>query len=248
MLARAYAFAATLVISGPAESRPRACPVLRCAVVSTLAGAVVDSAGEAIPSVEVALIDRGVAVRITRSDRSGHFALDDAPPDTATLRVRRIGYLSRMMSVRRALDGAAEIRIVMATVPAMPDTIRVSETEGDRGLAEFRERAASNHAGHFLDEALMRDLHPQLASDALRRVPGVVVRPGSGIGNIVRIRGCAPLIWVNGQRARGAELDDVARGGDVAAVEVYSSIAGVPARYADRSATCGTVLVWLRTR
>ena len=49
-------------------------------------------------------------------------------------------------------------------------------------------------------------------------------------------------------RARGAELDDVTRGGDVAAIEVYSSTAGVPAQYTDRSATCGTMLVWLKDR
>ena len=34
---------------------------------------------------------------------------------------------------------------------------------------------------------------------------------------------------------------------EVAAMEVYYSFAGVPSRYFDRTATCGTILVWLKS-
>src|SRR6185312_12595303 len=89
-------------------------------------------------------------------------------------------------------------------------------------------------------------LLPEHASDALRGIPGVSVTPGHRLGNDVRIRGCVPLVWVNGLRAINAQIDDVVAGSDVAALEVYNSFAGVPAQYLDRTATCGTILVWLK--
>lgn len=79
-------------------------------------------------------------------------------------------------------------------------------------------------------------------------MPGVVVRPASRIGNDVKIRGCAPLVWIDGMRAKGAQIDEVTHGTDVAAIEVYESQAGVPAQFTDRSATCGTILIWLKDR
>jgi hypothetical protein len=116
------------------------------------------------------------------------------------------------------------------------------------GLDEFHAREHSNRLGYFIDEEQLAELRPEHASDALRGVPGVLVRPSGGIGNEVKIRGCTPLIWVDGLRAPGGELDDLVRGPDVAAIEIYSSLAGVPAQYADRRATCGTILVWLKSR
>ena len=136
-----------------------------------------------------------------------------------------------------------------AQEPVRVDTAHVVDTiapRRDPRLEAFDARRRNTPAGHFLDEATIASMHLSLASEALRHVPGISVRPTRGIGNLVRIRGCAPLVWVDGQRARGAELDDVVRGADVAAMEVYSSSAGVPAEFADRTATCGTILVWLR--
>ena len=67
------------------------------------------------------------------------------------------------------------------------------------------------------------------------------------MGNVLLLRGCAPLVWVDGVRVPGAQLDEVAPPEDVAGIEIYNSFAGIPARYFDRTATCGTILVWLRT-
>ena len=144
----------------------------------------------------------------------------------------------------------AQVPTTPAPAPVPIDTAHIVdsvEVHRDPRLLEFEARARNTPTGHFLDEETIASMHLSLASDALRRVPGISVLPSRGIGNLVRIRGCAPLIWVGGQRARGAELDEVVRGGDIAAMEVYSSSAGVPAEYADRTATCGTILVWLRS-
>jgi hypothetical protein len=47
----------------------------------------------------------------------------------------------------------------------------------------------------------------------------------------------------------GAELDEVARPGDIAAIEFYASSAGIPAQYMDRqNRLCGLILVWMKNR
>jgi hypothetical protein len=128
-------------------------------------------------------------------------------------------------------------------VVASPDS---GEDPASANLRAFRARQRAGGMGYFLDEARFAALRPALASEALRTVPGVVLRPNRRLVNEVRMRGCAPLVWIDGQRAVGAELDDLVRGSDVAAMEVYAAMAGVPPEFADRTATCGTVLVWTR--
>lgn len=153
--------------------------------------------------------------------------------------------------VSAAILGAASVAAAQAPmVPPPRDSVIAVDTADDAASANLRAFYARERAGgmgYYIDEQRMDALQPATASEALRVVPGVVlVHPARALGTQVRIRGCAPLIWIDGQRVVGAELDEVARAADVAAMEVYSSQAGVPAAYADRTATCGTILVWSR--
>ena len=75
---------------------------------------------------------------------------------------------------------------------------------------------------------------------------GVSVLPSNRIGNLVRLRGCKPNIWMNGLRVKGAELDEVATVSDVAAMEIYNSMVGLPVQYTDRTNPCGAILLWSR--
>jgi hypothetical protein len=215
-------------------------------------GTVVDDGGNLVTGAEVAVIDRDAASRLAHSDDRGRFRFDSLARDTATIRVRHVGFQAKTLGVKIVDERAATMFVQLERVrPTSIAPVNIDEAAPDHGsdqLAEFYGRERTNHMGHFLDEAKLEELHPEHTSDALRAVPGVLVRPARRIGNTVRIRGCAPLIWVDGLRAAGAELDDVTRGPDVAAIEVYTSMAGVPAQYTDRSATCGTILVWLKVR
>jgi hypothetical protein len=104
---------------------------------------------------------------------------------------------------------------------------------------------------------MLAKLRPQHASEALRTVSGVMLRPAK-FGNLVRLRGCGvrgqsferggPLVWLDGVRLPGAEIDEVTQGPDIAGIEVYNSFAGVPAQFFDRTAVCGTILVWTKHR
>ncbi len=216
-----------------------------------LAGTVANREGTPLAGAEVAAIEHDSTIQRSVSDESGHFHLDQLPAGTIHLRVRHIGFETRNLAVDQAADGPAPALFVkLDPVVAVLDGMAVSATEPDSlspQLREFYSRANASHFGFYIDEKRLNDLRPEFASDALRTVPGVVVRPAR-IGNDVRIRGCAPLVWIDGMRAKGAQVDEVTHGTDVAAIEVYESLAGVPAQYTDRSATCGTILIWTRTR
>jgi hypothetical protein len=166
----------------------------------------------------------------------------------ARLDARVLAFALTCWTLSGAGDCSAQAPTPSPAVPADTDVvIQASPADSVDLLVEFRRHARSSRLGYFIDERQMAALHSVYASDALRRVPGVTVRPSRGGGNQVRIRGCAPLVWIAGQRTPGAELDDVARGNDVAAIEVYRSLSGVPAEFTDRTAICGTIIVWLRT-
>jgi hypothetical protein len=149
-----------------------------------------------------------------------------------------------------SLDVSAEKQATASAGDSASDS-----TELDERLRGFRERARTNRFAHFVDEPTIGKLHIAFISDALRKVPGISVKPSQHVGNIVRMRNCganssselsAPLVWLDGVRLPGAELDEVTQASDVAGVEVYSSFAGIPAEYFDRTAKCGTILVWTK--
>lgn len=237
-------FASVLAI--PVRAQSSAGVVLLA--VHSVSGTVADADGNPIDGAAIELRHGDSTTRLLRSDLHGRFRIDTVPAGNNSLRVRHLGFHERTVAV--PADRVATMFVKLDPSVAALDAVAV-EGEGpdvNTKLQEFYARAQSNHFGHFIDEEQLARIHPEQTSDALRAVPGVIVRPSRRIGNEVRIRGCAPLVWVDGLRAPGGELDELTRGADVAAMEIYSSIAGVPAQYTDRTATCGTILVWLKTR
>jgi hypothetical protein len=227
--------------------QPAAAPTPALRAIS---GTVADADGNPLDGAEVALRRGDSTTRLVRSDINGHFQIDALPAGSARLRVRRLGFQERVVGVSVSAERPTTVfvKLEQAVAALGVMSIDAASVEANGPLREFYSRARANHFGHFLDEAQLAAMHPQQTSDALRAIPGVLVRPSRRIGNEVKIRGCSPLVWVDGLRAPNGELDDLTRGPDVAAMEIYTSLAGVPAQYTDRTATCGTILVWLKTR
>ena len=252
--------AATATVAGGAagQQAPRTVVVASYSVHGTI----VDTEGNPVGDAEVALLEGATPVLYSRSDSGGHFRFDGLARASAGVRVRRLGFHPRTIAVQiTRADRSASMFITLEAMAAKLDAVNIDEdTTGASNamLAAFYDRARTNSFGHYIDQATFTRLRPQWVSDAMRQVPGVVVRPTKRIGNMVRIRGCGvpgespeavgPLIWVDGVRMPGAELDEVAQAADVAGIEVYNSFAGIPAQFFDRSAVCGTILVWTRTR
>jgi hypothetical protein len=166
------------------------------------------------------------------------------------LHVRRIGYEARAIEVKVGAGGQpTSVEIVLLAVPA--ELVGVSVTANPQGrLREFYQRRQERATfGRFLDSEDIRRRGPANASDLFRTVPGVSIKnnPAAG-GNAIRIRNCQPMVWIDGQRAPGAELDEVIRPEEIAAIEFYPSSAGTPAQYLEReNRLCGLILVWTKT-
>ncbi|HEY4216261.1 MAG TPA: carboxypeptidase regulatory-like domain-containing protein [Gemmatimonadaceae bacterium] len=214
----------------------------------SVSGTIANGDGTPIDDAQVELRRGDSTTNIVRTDSTGRFRFNALALGAATIHVRRLGYHERAVPVDVVADRTASVYVKLEESVEQIDGMSVDGAgeEMNTRLIEFYARAQNNHFGYFIDQQQLEKLHPQQTSDALRAVPGVLVRPAR-LGNVVKIRGCSPLVWVDGLRAPNGELDELTRGADVAAIEIYTSIAGVPAQYTDRSATCGTILVWLKT-
>ncbi len=212
-----------------------------------LGGVVRDVAGLPVPEVEVGII-RGERLQqfvITAAD--GKFLLTGIARGMVPLRIRRIGYAMQFFDVDSRIPSSRALDIVLTTVPNELEEVTIAAN--DRRLREFYEHKQQRGTfGRFLEQHEIRRLGATRPSDLFRTVPGIVIRAASG-GNTIRIRGCQPMVRIDGQRVPGAELDEVIQPSEIAAIEFYPSSAGIPAQYLEReNRLCGLVLVWTRTQ
>lgn len=217
----------------------------------TVTGTVLTTDGEPVARADVRVERQGKSVlAIVQSDSLGRFTaarLTDAP---TIVRVRAFGLLPAEVAVKPSpATHRATVTVHLEASAATLASVGVNAVspDSDSKLAAYRDRKATNGFAHFVDGDAIERKKPQFVSEMLRSIGGVTLTPSDRMGNVLRIRGCSPLVWVDGIRMPGAQLDEVAPAADVAGIEIYNSFAGIPSRYFDRTATCGTILVWLRS-
>lgn len=214
-----------------------------------LSARVVDRQQRPVERAEALWLRAGGAV-VTRSDSSGVFTFGEVPPGRYRIALRRLGYAPLTLDLAATRVSGPRVEIVLTATPALLGPLQVTSThDPSRGkLDEFhRRREHPNRLGYFLGPAdLARSSHP-LLSDYLRGIPGVTVTTSTQIGNLVQFRGCRPTVWVDGLRMADMQVDEVVQAGDVAAVEVYVSLAGSPGRYRELTRPCGSLVVWMKT-
>ena len=211
-------------------------------------GIVKDSSGAPVPEADVAVIESGTLRRHVATDAAGRFAFRDIPAGLIAIRVRRLGYQPRTIDVLLGATAATTfLEIIVTPAPAQLEEVRVEPNPVGR-LREFYDRRRQRRSfARFLELADIRRIAPTTASELFRTVPGITIRAATTGGNTIRIRGCQPTVWVDGQRIPGAELDDVVQPSDIGGIEFYPSSAGIPPQYLDPSnRLCGLILVWTR--
>jgi hypothetical protein len=212
-----------------------------------VAGIVVDEGKAPVPSAELVLKRQGEQSRTARSDNDGRFSFADVQPGPAALTVRRLGYTAKTVNIDVTPSGvAAPVEVELEEIAS---DIAAVVVEGSKGhLQEFYDHMANSNFAKFFERKDIEKRNPLYLSELLRSVAGASVY-AKGAGNRIMLRDCKPMVWVDGMRAPGAELDDVARPMDVAGIEVYPSYAGLPAQYQDRNnRMCGAILVWTRNQ
>jgi hypothetical protein len=142
-----------------------------------------------------------------------------------------------------------------------------------RPLAEFKERRERGMGDFLTREEWEEDGHPQVPTEVLRRMRGIRIVPCTGaIGGSMRCPGrwwvlttrgqsrtitgrdperpgCYPQYYLDGRYfgdASQVAIDDILPIINLEAIEVYTSIAGLPQEFNRPGAACGVIVFWTR--
>jgi len=241
-----------LLAAAAAPVRSQAAPLANTA--RDLNGVVIDATGAPVRDAEITLAassgpEASTTARRTRTGTDGAFSFAHLMQGAVRLNARRLGYRPLVVVfLADTMIPARPMRITMELSPLQLDTVQVEAMESS-AMREFNERRRIRRSGHFVVKADIDRRRPAYTSEMLRTIPGMLVRPSTRVGNIVRVRGCRPALWLDGVQVRNAELDEVSRPMDIAGMEVYNSSTGAPPQYSDRLGTsCGAIIIWTRIR
>lgn len=216
----------------------------------TLRVTIVDSAGLYVSTADARIPSLGRSIRI---DGQGIGTLSDLPDGKFELAVRKVGYHPITVPFTIRAGATDSVRVVLAEVIIELDGVRISAAR--HPFIQSFDRRRAQGFGTFITPGEIEVRRASVASDIFRQVPVVrLVHTPSGFGirfpTILSIRrsseDCVPMIWVDGQRAPGLEIDEI-RSGDIAAIEIYRGASTVPVEFATGGKTqCGAVVIWTK--
>ena len=231
------------------------CCLLLCpaalAAQGRLIGTVRDSSGSPVSNASVAARD---ARAHTRTDDRGNFRLVNLPLGSVDLTIRRLGFDPIRLTVQVIEASSDTVRIVLvdnaeelAAITVSADAMRQR-----RSIEGFYERAARGVGTYITrDDIIARRATSTL--DLFRGVPGLMVVNGRADGGVrfnsssqIR-RNCAPMIWLDGQRAPGMEVGDLPVH-DLEGIELYHGPSTTPMQFSQgpSGVACGVVVFWTR--
>lgn len=208
----------------------------------TIAGTVVDEAGEPLPGTNVVVTgtDRG-----TSTDAQGRFVLGDLQPQVYTLRATFVGYLAQDREVSVAAGDTTRVEFALRPdVAQMEEMVVVGYGQQER---QDLTGAISTVEGSEVSKVTTSSVEQALQG----QVAGVQIKPTSGepgAGAQIRIRGVgtlnntSPLFVVDGMLT-----DDISflNSQDIESVEVLKD-ASATAIYGSRGAN-GVIIVTTKT-
>jgi hypothetical protein len=216
-----------------------------------LGGTVVDSMSvEPVVAAQLKLDDEIVGL----TGPEGRFQLTQVKAGFHTLEARRIGYEPAFVDFE-ILPGRPRVDLIVK-MQALPAPLAAVTVEGEEiyaagKLREFYERAQTGF-GHFVTRSQIEERSARVASDLLYGIPGLQVTPSAFGGNTVRLSrvttGCrSPVVFVDGVKIYGADLDGALNPEDIAGIEVYTRASNVPQVFnLQGAAACGVIAIWTR--
>jgi len=229
---------------------------IRLAGPGDVVGRVLDrSTGRPVATADIAVT--GTSSR-ARTDELGYFRLDEVLPGDHVVEITHLGFepVAEMVSV--VADRTVDLRVELSADPIALEPLVVTalhdrrlELRGFYDRRMFGERLSQ---GVFLERA---DLEKRTLADItslFREIPGVEVRC-SGSRNCrvgsTRRAGCTQMdVYINGSlvigdsRLDNVGIDELVRPAEIAAMEVYSSAASVPADFTGMTGRCGAIVIW----
>ena len=215
-------------------------------------GHLVDSETKSpIPAATIMLLgpDSGT-VDTAATDTAGYFSVESMDGGRFRLIARGIGYPPTTSDDLRMAKGdtlQVEFRISAAAVLLDPVVVTSRRRRPPPDIEDFYRRAESAIFGDFMTRAEIEEAHALRVSDLLRQIPGVQVLPVRYGVTGVRIRGCAPMLIVDGVQARyEPSIDNLVAPMELEGLEVYRSPSHVPVQYGGLRSNCGAIMVWTR--
>ena len=216
----------------------------------TLRGIVIDTLGAPIPNADIGIASLR---RLTRTDDSGRFVLADVKAGAMQISVRRLSYEPRKIEHFARADDEP-LRITLKPNVTLLEGVYVTAGEMRRReqVEEFYRRLTRG-LGTYVTRDDIEGRASGTPSDMLRTVPGIrFVKVASGRGirfptTSMARRDCAPMIWIDGQKAPGLEIDDVTLT-DIEGIEIYNGPSTTPFQFSQGAGgmTCGTIVIWSR--
>jgi hypothetical protein len=213
---------------------------------SRLIGTVTDTSGVPLSRAEVWLV--AVSTLRAISNDSGQFDLAGLPAGTITFGVRRLGFAEATFTALLKPG-----RTHRATFPLTPSAqplaaVKVQDTLST-WLSTFDQRR-SIHRGTFITRKDFVNDNLRIATDILRRVPGVQIVPTRTGTAVVMNRGagarrCVPQLYVH-ETPYSGNFDDFTPD-DIEALEVYVGISEIPPDLVTMGRPiCAAIVIWTR--
>ena len=220
-------------------------PLTAAAQSKALVGVVRDSVGSPIPLAEISVSGRKV-----QTDSLGRFYMAHTLTDSLHVNVRRLGYESVQFALSADEADKNSLDVVLRRVAAGLDAVNVSEMElrATTFLRGFDERKAQG-LGVFVGKEEIEKRNTRHLLDVLRTQRGVSV---SGRSQTLKFaihqsKNCTPMIFLDGQRAPGLELDAI-DATDLEGVELYQTLSVTPPQFhkGNVGPDCGTIVIWTK--
>jgi hypothetical protein len=212
-----------------------------------LSGVVVTANGKPLPSAHVSIADGPQA----SANERGEWSIANAPVGTRILEARAVGYYPERRAVN-VIDGAPPVRVVLATLKSVLDTVRVTAGRLSLRNTGFEERSRSG-PGKYLTPVDIARRAPLETSQLFRNLPGVRIdTDADGVARVL-IRGvtadwCEPTLFIDGmpmQNWRAEDVDDWARPDQLAGMEIYAGLTAPP-QFQTALSGCGSILIWTK--
>lgn len=188
------------------------------------------------------------------SDRRGEFRVRELPAGPRRFIVRRVGYQPVVFEVHLPPAAVVTVHVRLQANAVSLGTVEIEGTRHSLPLFRegFYERAGRNATGWFFPPEEIGRRRITTVTALLNEIPGVTIQRRHGeayVGGRATGAGPCPFnLWIDGMAAaKGAnDVELLAPGAIIRAVEVYPSASNVPARFVRGDSHCGALVIWTK--
>lgn len=185
----------------------------------------------------------------TRTDDHGRFRFKGIPSGDYQIQTHHIGYEDRTDTLSVGVKVLVQVDVQVGTEAVGLPPVKVTVRQGWLADTGFYYRKEAGFGKFLTPEDLDKRNAPRM-TQVLRQIPGIRVSKLCGAFSCTQVvrmsatnayRACSVTYYMDGREMHGPVSIDHISPLDVAAVEIYQSIAETPAQFYGR---CGSIVIW----